>query len=282
MTEKLVQRRLAIPPSGRSGFFTRSTHRGYDHRTTGLTPYLKGLVMSRSHRTSRREFVGMTALAAGAAGLALPSAGRAASQPAAARDPDSVLARLLEGNKRFVSGQLTHPGRKPEDFAALAEGQAPLAIIIGCADSRVGPELIFDQGVGDLFVVRIAGNIVDGAGPTVKGSVEFAVAELGARLIMVLAHSQCGAVKAAIEHIDANDALPGSIGDLIAPIRPAVMAAKGLPGDKLENVTKANVQMGVERLKGLDPILSKLAKTGELKVVGATYELRTGLVKVFD
>ena len=132
---------------------------------------------------------------------------------------------------------MIHPGRKPEDFAALAEGQAPIAAIIGCADSRVGPEVIFDQGVGDLFVVRVAGNIVSGAGPSVKGSIEFAVAELGVRLIMVLGHSQCGAVKAAIQHIDANDALPGSIGDLISPIRPAVLAAKGRPGDKLEGVT---------------------------------------------
>ena len=226
--------------------------------------------------------MGLTGLAAGAAGMALSSVARATNQPAVARDPDSVLARLLEGNKRFVSGQLAHPGRKPEDFAALAEGQAPLAIIVGCADSRVGPELIFDQGAGDLFVVRVAGNIVDGAGPTVKGSIEFAVAELGARLIMVLAHSQCGAVKAAIEHIDANDALPGSIGDLIAPIRPAVIAVKGRPGNKLENVTRANVELGVERLKALDPIVAKFAKTGELKVVGATYELRTGMVKLYE
>ena len=98
----------------------------------------------------------------------------------------------------------------------------------------------------------------------------------------MLGHTQCGAVKAAIEHIDSNDALPGSIGELIDPIRPAVTAMKGQPGDKLENVTKANVLMGVQRLKGLDPILSKLAKTGEFKLVGATYELRTGMVKVFD
>jgi carbonic anhydrase len=238
--------------------------------------------MRAPKHSSRREFVRVTGLAAGAAGLVLSSAGRAASQPAVARDPDAVLAGLLEGNKRFVSGQLVHPGRKPEDFAALAEGQAPVAVIVGCADSRVGPELIFDQGVGDLFVVRVAGNIVNGAGPTVKGSIEFAVAELGARLIMVLAHTQCGAVKAAIAHIDSNDALPGSIGELIDPIRSAVTAVKGHPGDKLENVTKANVQIGVERLKSLDPILSKLVKTGELKVVGATYDLRTGSVKVFD
>jgi carbonic anhydrase len=131
-------------------------------------------------------------------------------------------------------------------------------------------------------VIRVAGNIVSGAGPTVKGSIEFAVAVLGARLIMVLGHTKCGAVKAAIEHIDSNDALPGSIGELIDPIRPAVVAVKGHPGDKLENVTKANVMMGVDRLKRLDPILSKLAGTGELKVVGATYELHTGLVKLFD
>ena len=102
-----------------------------------------------------------------------------------------------------------------------------------------------------------------------KGSIEFAVGELGVRLIMVLGHSQCGAVKAAITHIDANDNLPGSIGDLIAPIRPAVVAMTGQPGDKLSNVIRANVLLGVERLKGLDPILAKLAKTGELKVVGS-------------
>ncbi|WP_406696977.1 carbonic anhydrase [Singulisphaera sp. Ch08] len=234
--------------------------------------------MRSPNRLSRREFVKVTGLAASAAGLALPSA----AQAAPARDPNAVLAQLLEGNQRFVKGQLAHPGRSPKDFLALAEGQAPLAVIVGCADSRVAPELIFDQGVGDLFVVRAAGNVVSGAGPIVKGSIEFAVAELGARLIIVLGHTKCGAVKAAIQHIDANDVLPGSIGDLIDPIRVAVNAVKGHPGDKLENVTRANVEKGVERLKALDPILSKFAKAGELKVVGAVYELHTGLVKVYE
>jgi carbonic anhydrase len=237
--------------------------------------------MRSPYRSSRREFVRLTGLAAGAAGLALPSYGHAAVQDAAVRAPDAVLARLLEGNKRFVTGGLVHPGRKPEDFAALAEGQAPLAAIVACADSRVAPELVFDQGVGDLFVVRIAGNIVSGAGPTVKGSIEFAVGELGVRLIMVLGHSQCGAVKAAIKHIDDNDALPGSIGELIDPIRPAVRAVTGKPGDKLDNVIRANVLAGVEKLKGLDPILAKLAKAGELKVVGGCYELRSGAVEIY-
>jgi carbonic anhydrase len=230
--------------------------------------------------TSRRDFMRLTGLAAGVAGLAgSPRAWAEVQDPS--RDPDAVLARLIEGNKRFVAGQLTHPGRRPEDFAALAEGQAPGAVIIGCADSRVAPEVIFDQGVGDLFVVRVAGNIVGGAGPTVKGSIEYAVAELGVRLLMVLGHSQCGAVKAAIEHIDKNDALPGSIGDLINPIRLSVNAAAGRPGDKLTNVIRANVEEGVRRLKGQAPILSKRVDAGELKVVGATYELRTGVVEVF-
>jgi carbonic anhydrase len=237
--------------------------------------------MRSEHRPSRREFVRLSGMAAGAAGLSYTSALGAETKAAAAADPDAVLARLLEGNKRFASGRLEHPGRTPADFTPLAEGQAPAAVIVGCADSRVAPELVFDQGIGDLFVVRIAGNVVSGAGPIVKGSIEFAVGELGARLIMVLAHTKCGAVKAAIEHIDSNDALPGSIGELIDPIRPAVLAVKGQPGDKLENVTKANVQMGVERLKNLDPILSKLAKSGELRIVGAVYELHSGLVRVF-
>jgi carbonic anhydrase len=229
---------------------------------------------------SRRDFMRLTGLAAGVAGLAgTPRAWAEAQDPA--RAPDAVLARLIEGNKRFVAGQATHPGRRPEDFAALAEGQAPGVVIIGCADSRVAPEVIFDQGIGDLFVVRVAGNIVGGAGPTVKGSIEYAVAELGVRLLMVLGHSQCGAVKAAIEHIDKNDALPGSIGDLINPIRLSVNAAAARPGDKLTNVIRANVEEGVRRLKAQPPILSKLVDAGELKVVGATYELRTGVVEVF-
>lgn len=235
----------------------------------------------RSHdRSSRREFVRLAALASGAGAAALTSAVQAADAPS--RKPDDVLKSLLEGNKRFVEGKLAHPGRTPKDFQALAEGQKPLVAIVGCADSRVPPEVIFDQGVGDLFVVRVAGNIVSGAGPTVKGSIEFAVAELGCRLIMVLGHSGCGAVKAAIEHIEANDALPGSIGDLINPIRPVVKTIKGRPGDKLTNAIKANVLEGVKRLEGLAPIISKFAKSGELKVVGGVYELSTGKVEMLS
>jgi carbonic anhydrase len=139
---------------------------------------------------------------------------------------------------------------------------------------------VFDQGLGELFVVRVAGNIVSGAGASVKGSIEYAVAELGVRLIMVLGYSKCGAVKAAIKHIDANDPLPGAIEDLVTTIKPSVIAAKGKPGDQLENVIEGNVKRGVERLKALDPILAPAVRKGQLKVVGATLELRTGKVAV--
>ena len=205
-------------------------HESAEPRAGSLEP----LIMRSPDPPSRRAFLRHTGLSAGLAALASSSIVGAMAQPASDRAPDAVLARLLEGNQRFVKGQLLHPGRKPEDFAALAEGQAPLAIIVACADSRVAPELVFDQGIGDLFVVRVAGNAVSGAGPIVKGSIEFAVAELGARLIMVLGHSQCGAVKAAIEHIDANDVLPGSIRELVDLIRPAAAEVRGKPGDKLD------------------------------------------------
>ncbi len=233
--------------------------------------------------SSRREFVRNVGLAAGVAGLGLPAISPAADDPPSGRDADTVLAHLLEGNKRFTQGQTSLLNRRrPADFAALAEGQAPVAVIVACADSRVAPELIFDQGIGDLFVIRVAGNIVSGAGAVVKGSIEYAVAELNVKLIMVLGHSQCGAVDAAIKHINAEARLPGSIHELIHLVEPAVIAAKGLPGDNLNNVIKANVQEGVKRLKQLDPILSEQVKTGGLKVVGASYDLASGVVEVFD
>jgi carbonic anhydrase len=230
---------------------------------------------------SRREFMRLSGLVAGATGLALATIGRAADPLVTGRDRDTVLVQLLEGNKRFMKGELAHPRRKPEDFVPLAEGQAPLAVIVGCADSRVAPELIFDQGMGDLFVIRVAGNVISGTGSSLKGSIEYAVAELGVPLIVVLGHSQCGAVKAAIKHIDANDALPGSINDLVDLIKPAVAAVKDKPGNLLDNAIKANVERGVERLKHLEPLLADPVKKGTLKIVGAVYDLHSGKVTVF-
>jgi carbonic anhydrase len=236
--------------------------------------------MHPENASTRRDFVRNVGLAAGAVGLAHLATPRASAQPAAARpNPDEVLKKLLEGNKRFVEGKLKHPGRSPKDFQALAEGQAPPAIILGCADSRVSPEIIFDQGIGELFVVRGAGNMV-GSGPILKGSIEFAVEVLGARLIMVLGHTACGACESAIKFIDDKKSLPGSIEGLVDYIRPSVRAVEGQPGDKLANVTKANVLMGVKKLSELDPIVAKYVRAGELKAVGGIYDLATGKVEM--
>jgi carbonic anhydrase len=236
--------------------------------------------MESSNHATRREFVQAAGLGA-AALTAFPVATLHAGNETAQPKPDEVLAKLIEGNKRFVEGKLEHPGRSPKDFQALAEGQAPPAIILGCADSRVAPEILFDQGVGDLFVVRGAGNMV-GSGPILKGSIEFAVAVLGARLIMVLGHTACGACDSAIKFIDDKKSLPGSIEGLVDYIRPSVRMVAGKPGDKLLNVTKANVLAGVKKLSELDPILSKFVKDGEVKVVGAIYDLASGKVEMVN
>lgn len=237
--------------------------------------------MSSSTPLSRREFVRASGVTAGLVTGAIASA----ADPAPVtrdQDADTVLARLLKGNERFVKGETIAPRRRPADFAKLADGQAPGAILVGCADSRVSPDLIFDQGVGDLFVIRVAGNIIHGAGAAVIGSIEYAVAELGVQLIIVLGHSQCGAVKAAIKHLDDHDALPGSIGALVNTIKPCVEMAKGLEGNKLENVIKANVKRGVESLAKQGPILTAALEKKKLKIVGAQYELRTGKVVVLS
>src|SRR5262245_2415333 len=230
-------------------------------------------------RTSRRQLIRGSAAAIGLAVLARARpAGAATAKRPPHRDPDAVLADLLGGNKRFVGGNVDAPRRRPEDFSPLAEGQSPEAVVIGCSDSRVPLEIVFDQGVGDLFVVRVAGNVVPTAGPIVKGSIEYAIAELGAPLILVLGHSQCGAVKAAIEHVRAKDALPGSIAGLVAAIRPAVIASQGKPGDALDNAIRANVEMSVARLKTLAPIVGPAFKRGAVKIVGGVYDLKSGAV----
>jgi len=235
-------------------------------------------VIEQGASLTRRDLLRLAAVA----GLVLmrsPSA-QAASLAPAGPPAAEVLQRLLEGNQRFVKGETAGLRRGPDDFRPLAEGQRPVAVIVGCADSRVPPELLFDQGVGDLFVIRVAGNVVKGAGPPVKGSIEYGVAELGVSLIMVLGHSECGAVKAAIKHIDDRDSLPGALGLLVNSIKPAVVKARKMPGDLLDSALRANVAIGVETLRDLQPIVAPAVKRGQVKVVGAMYDLRTGSVSV--
>ena len=232
-------------------------------------------------KVSRREFVTLAAAGltlAGSGGLFALSQKEGAAKARPPISADEALRQLIEGNARFVKGQPTNPRRSPEDFRALAEAQYPEAVIVSCSDSRVAPEILFDVGVGDIFVVRIAGNVVSGTGVTVKGSIEYGIAELNAPLIVVLGHSGCGALKAAIKHIDAKDSLPGAIDGLVELIKPAVAQSKGEPGDALDNAIRKNVEIGVERLKELQPILAPRVKDGKLKVAGGVYDLRTGKV----
>ncbi|MEI7820674.1 MAG: carbonic anhydrase [Verrucomicrobiota bacterium] len=185
--------------------------------------------------------------------------------------------QLLDGNARFVSGRSTHPHQDGQRRAELAVGQKPFAVVIGCADSRTSPEILFDQGLGDLFVVRLAGNIVDDAA---LGSVEYAVEHLGARLIVVLGHEKCGAVKATVGVVNGDPAPGGHIGSIVEAIKPAVQAAKGKEGDAVENAMRENVHEVVGKLKIAAPVLGPLVKSGELKVVGARYDLDDGKVEI--
>lgn len=185
--------------------------------------------------------------------------------------------RLLDGNARFVSGQSAHPNQDGKRRTEVAAGQKPFAIVIGCADSRTSPEILFDQGLGDLFVVRLAGNIVDDAA---LGSVEFAVAALGAKLIVVLGHEKCGAVKATVGVVNGDAAPANHIASIVEAIKPAAQAAKGRAGDAVENAVNENVHAVVEKLKVAAPVLGPLVKSGELQVVGARYDLDDGKVEI--
>jgi carbonic anhydrase len=186
--------------------------------------------------------------------------------------PAEALARLKAGNQRFIAGKLQHPHQNPKRRAELATGQRPFAIVLGCADSRTSPEVLFDQGLGDLFVVRVAGNILD---DHVLASIEYAVDHLGAQLIVVLGHQRCGAVQAAKETLDSKAEAPAHINSLVAAIRPAVEATRGAD---LETTVKANTDNVVESLRSSEPVLKKEVEAGAITVLGAYYDLDTGAV----
>lgn len=191
---------------------------------------------------------------------------------------DEALDRLLEGNRRFAANRAIGPNRSESRRLEITKGQQPFAIILGCVDSRVPPELIFDQGLGDLFVIRSAGQVIDHA---VLGSIEFGVIELGVPLIMVLGHSRCGAVTASVESIEKNLSGEGSIGVLIEAIKPAVHHAHGNGQSLIDEAAKINVKKEMERLNQSLVISSKLNKS-ELKIVGAFYHLDTGKVEILE
>jgi len=187
----------------------------------------------------------------------------------------NVLEELLEGNRRFADETNEFPRLDKNRRLEGLNGQNPKAIIIGCADSRVPPELVFDQGLGDLFVLRVAGNIVDEA---LIGSIEYAVDHLKTPLIMVLSHTNCGAVGAAIS-TSVEDA-PGSIGSLVEAIQPAIENVRGQAGDFQDNATKENARLVAESLKSEGTIIKKAFESNKLEIVSAYYDIESGIVSV--
>ena len=220
----------------------------------------------------RRRFLAACALAP--AWLAfLPEAALAAGA-AAQISAAAARHRLIAGNERFVAGKSRHIDY-PRRRGAVAPAQAPFAIVLGCSDSRVPPEIVFDQGLGDVFTVRVAGNIAD---DVALGSMEYAVEHFGTPLIVVLGHERCGAVSAAVEAIAAGAAPPPHIASLVAALRPAVEATKGMKGDPVQNAIVAHVRRTVDALKISRPVLAEAVGNGRLSVVGAEYHLKSGRV----
>ena len=197
-----------------------------------------------------------------------------ASEPTSV-NADDALKRLLDGNTRFVAGKSNelNGSQLVERRASLAKDQKPFAVIVSCSDSRVPPELVFNVGLGDIFVVRSAGEVVDAVA---LGSIEYAVEHLGSSLIVVLGHQRCGAVSAAVS--GANES--GKISDVLKAIAPAVEETKGKPGDPIDNAVRTNAVDIAKRLQKTAPIIAPRVQSGKAKVVAARYDLDTGGVEL--
>ena len=188
---------------------------------------------------------------------------------------DHALEELVAGNRRYVDSRQKHTNQAAHRRAEVSNAQQPFAVILGCADSRVPPEVIFDRGLGDLFIVRIAGNVIN---DMILGSIEYAANHLHVPLIVVLGHSKCGSVQAAIEGVNGQ----GHIACLTEALQPALNEAKEQPGDLANNAARANAKIVAEQLKCSKPILSKLVNEGKLNVFPAFYDLDTGVVEILS
>ena len=183
-----------------------------------------------------------------------------------------ALQRLKDGNQRFVDAKMLHPDQTTEQRIKLAKAQHPFAVILTCSDSRLAPEIIFDQGLGDIFVVRVAGNISD---DVVLGSVEYAVEHLGVPLVIVLGHKSCGAVSSAVS----GGEIPVHINSLTNAIQPAIAIAKTQTGDLVDNTVRANVALVVQQFNASKPVLAELVHEGKVKIIGEYYDLDDGTVR---
>ncbi len=202
----------------------------------------------------------------------------ATEKPAMRADQAEKL--LKDGSQRFIKA---YCGKTPKQgnkcLADVAMRQAPFAVVVACSDSRVPPELLFDRGLGDLFIIRLAGNIVDDAA---LGSIEYAVDHLGVPVVVVMGHKRCGAVQATVETLEKNEKAPGHLPALVDAIKPAVEQVKDQPGDKVDNAVKANIKLNTAKVKASDPLLAPAVKAGKVKVLGAYFDLDNGKVTFID
>ena len=204
--------------------------------------------------------------------VALAGPARAATSPMAhtSLPPDQALNALMQGNERFLSGAVPPAAPDPERRALLATGQAPFAAILGCADSRAAPELLFHAGLGELFVVRNAGNIADNGA---IGSLEYAIGNLGVPLIMVLGHQSCGAASAAVAMAQNELTLPRHLRDMLLPMLPPALAALRGGGDATDGAVRGNIRRNVTRLTDDSPAIAAAVSAGKVRIVGAYYTL---------
>ncbi len=209
-------------------------------------------------------------------GIAADAAG--GGPPMEAANPADALAKLKAGNARFAAGK-PQCGPLTSRVAELAGGQNPFAIVLGCSDSRVPVEVVFDEIPGNVFVVRIAGNYLTDDG---LGSIEYSVAVLKSKLLLVLGHSSCGAVSAAVSYVKNGTAQPGHIQDLVAAIEPAAKAARSRPGDWIDNAIAENVRMNVQAMSARSSIIREAVASESLRVVGGVYDLHTAKVGFFS
>jgi len=185
---------------------------------------------------------------------------------------NEALQTLLDGNRRFAAMEQTHPNQDRTRRDEVKTGQKPFAVIVGCSDSRIPPEILFDQGIGDLFIIRLAGNVVD---DTALGSIEYAVDHLGTRLVVVLGHSKCGAVTATAK----GGEVPGHIGSIVKLITPALDRIKDKPGDLVDNAIRENARLVAATISSSKPILEEMVKEGKIAVIPLYYDIDTNLVE---
>jgi carbonic anhydrase len=228
----------------------------------------------------RRRFMG--GVAAGVlAAIGVPAGPGLAADPVAKTTltSDQALRLLKEGNDQFRMDAPYRAAQGRERRIELARGQAPFCVLVGCSDSRVPPELLFGRGLGELFIIRNAGNTIDTAA---LGSIEYGVGVLGCPLIVVLGHKACGAVAAAVEVVDRNATFPGVIGEMIQPIIPAVLAARSQSGDLLDNAVRMNARRVAGRLKTQSTVLQEALRQDRLKIIAARYDINDGDVNWFE